>query len=177
MIDPFKLDDPRLQRGLELIAKQFEAKDRNTLPYYNEETAFKVKGWLDELHDKKIPICIEGSANTVRNKYYQGVKYLIDKIDAKYEDIFRRTRCVTTKTQVELYIRYVALHKPNNTHEIFVQDEFIEFITSCEVGARYYMKTELSQEQIEWINSKLAPLGAMFISSVTPTEIKVIRVN
>lgn len=184
MIDPFKLDDPRLQKGLELLASQMEKKAKTkakkepgALPYYTEEYALKVKSWLDELHEKKVPICVEGAVNTVRNKYYQGVKYLYEKIDRKYEDIFRRTRAVTNATQLELYIRQAPLRQIHNTHEVFTQEGFVEFITTANVGDKYYLKTLLTEEQVEWIISKLLPLGGMFISSVTTEEIKVIRVN
>jgi len=178
-IDPFKLDDPRIQKGLEAIAAKLakRAKNERNLPYYNEETALKVKAWLDELHLKGEPLRVLGSTSTIRLKYYQGSKYLYEKLDSKYEEIVQCTRCVTSSKYIELSVRENRLQRSSYSAAGFSRDEFVEYLNTSTQGSKFYRETILTPEEIDWINGLLTPLGPIFVSSVTEREVKVIRVE
>lgn len=176
MINPIRLDDPRLQKGLEALAKRLQPKETK-LPYYNEEQAKNVKVWLDKLHLNGESVRITaGAPVTTRLKYYQGVKYLYDKLHPEYKEIYHKTKCVTYNTYIELTLRNRRRTTEEEMTATFRRDELLDFVETSERGNKFHKKVILSDEDIHFIKTTLQDL-TIFVFSVDNNEVKIIRVE
>jgi hypothetical protein len=180
--------DPMIQEGIELFLRKQETisieERRAKWPYYNEHIGHSIKVLLDKLFTTQHPQRVLAgnlSVNTLRTQYFQGVQYLLDKMDDEqgtYRARYNNTRCFTMRNEgyIELHIRY--RDKALEASSIVVSDwreKFEEFLQEAKPGEKYHMDMALSDEDITWAKNMLEPLGNMFISKVDKSSILVVR--
>jgi len=179
------INDPRIKKGLEAYAKTMESQAAGTrnLVYYNKEQAIWVKEILDTLHKDRQPIKLSAqgmSINTLRLKYYQGLKYLKEVIDpeGRYKLLSQATRCVTYCDYVELHVKIKA-------------KAFVSVVTDWKTPLLQWLEKPdlklgekfspvgvvLSDDEVNWVITQVEPLKEIFLYRVTNTEILIVRYN
>lgn len=187
--------DPRVLQGLAEMAKTYaekndpvkaklDKKEARTFhgPYYNKEHALEVKDYLNVLHTNRRSLKIVSSGlsiNTLRLKFYQGKKYLLDNLDpeGKYKNLINRTKCITMADYLELHIKQDT--KVLYAETIEWKPAFLDFIENAQLGTKFPCPDNimLSNEEVQWIKDQLDPLSDLFIYDVKPNKFLVIRIN
>jgi hypothetical protein len=158
---------------------------RQKWPYYKESVAIAVRDKLDRLHERKVPqrIIADGiSVHTLRLQYYQGVHYLLDELDpdGKYRELYNNTKAETKVYEgyIELFVRRrggigaAAMLDNDGTWK----EQLEEFLTVATPGAKFQrVNIVITDDDKNWIDGLLNPLGELFISKVDNNSVLIIR--
>lgn len=130
--------------------------------YYNESIAKEVQEFLDKLHTTKqaLRISRQGvNTNTLRLRYYQGVKYLLEFLDPKgvYKDLYSKTKCITFDDHIQLVLRTARATVVESLAPW--KEELVTFLETAAPNDKF-VRTDvtLEEDDITWINNLLAPL-------------------
>jgi hypothetical protein len=180
--------DPMIQEGIELFLRKqatISVEERRAKwPYYNEHIGHSIKVLLDKLFSTQHPQRVLAgnlSVATLRNQYYQGAHYLLDKMDdgeGTYRARYNNTRCLTMHREgyIELHIRYRdrALEASSPVISDW-RERLEEFLQESKPGEKFHMDIALSPDDIAWTKNMLEPLGNMYISKVDKNAILIVR--
>lgn len=170
--------DPRIAKGLEALGRDMAKAAHRKQPFYNEENAAFAKDLLDQLHKREVPIKVLAkgmSVKTLRLKYYQGKRYLIDNLDPNkyYNSLSNATKCATYRDYIELHIKGEAVII--TAEQTPWKEELLEFLSSSKSGQKFHKQIIFSLEEMEWINSQLTAVKDLFIWKVEQTSLLVIN--
>lgn len=181
---PSFLSDPKVLAGLEALCSTAtkSATARNG-PYYTEKYAIFARDILERLHADRAPLkitCTGSSIHTIRLHYYQGVTYLVDKLDptGRFKELKSATRCMISDDYLLFSIRPNKKVSAATLMAIppekwkFDVDEFLDTATHGDKFLREGLL--LSSSELLWIESRLIGVQELFNNLSTENRILII---
>ena len=167
----------------EFLDKAVPGKDKNTHRYYKEKFGLHAKKIVDEVTTTKNTHIVKlngGNPVTARMQWYQGCKYLREKIDPKYAANIQRVGSRHHGDFIEFY--YKQFSEPDITAEgpimaVPWKDDFIVWLDKeKEVGEKFAPQgVYLTPDDIEWGRNQLAGLDKYYLSEFAEKTVTVIR--
>lgn len=190
--DPQKTElEQRLERFLSKAESHTAPKPRGSSrrPYYNALSAQWVRSLLLQLAEDGKTIAIprgEYSVNSMRMKWYDGVKYLQEQTPQdELLPMLQRVACRATDDGLEIYRRRnprpaasLSSHTPLPMGHKW-KDDFTIFIeTEQAINSKFHRQdVALSEQDIAWGNALMEDYKDLFLYKFAAGEVLIIRVD
>lgn len=189
--------------------KDFFVTNKGQLPsrlanhaYYSEKYALRAREIIDIVLATRKPYIIPlepgDTIHKLRNQWYEGTRFLRQKLDpdGSYTKTLSMIRCTRGQTYIQISPRVIlsspsedsnAISKPTTKLQGAIQspwrDEFLEWLRAEPELESKFQRTKqvdnviLTDEDITWGNQQLIGLESLFIYKFTRDEVIVIRFN
>lgn len=176
------LNDPKVLRGLNLVAKNLRHKAAQNQPYYNQAAADFVKDILTTLHAPDGPQTLrlaplECTVKTLRQRWYQGCSFIRDNDDPdnKWAKLMAKTRTELFQSHLQLRIK-LPLYTINEPEQLDWREPFQEFLENAKHGDKFSRQDiYISDNEIQWAENLIAPVKELFVFSINKHSLTCIR--